>query len=50
MNELLNDDDIVIRPADKGSRIVVMDTQDYVTKSNEMANNTTYKQVATDNK
>ena len=50
MKELLNDDDIVIRPADKGSGIVVMDTHDYVTKLNdEMANNTTYKQVATDN-
>jgi len=42
--------DCVIRPADKGSGIAVMDTQDYVTTLNdEMANNTTYKQIATDN-
>jgi len=50
MQELLNDDDIVIRPADKGSGINVMDTKDYVTKLNDkMANNTTYKHVAADN-
>ena len=42
--------DCVIRPADKGSGIAVMDTQDVVTKlNNEMENNTTYKQIATDN-
>ena len=30
MKSLLQDDDIIIRPADKGSGIVVMDTQKYI--------------------
>ena len=50
MRDLLNDDDIVIRPADKGSGIVIMDTIDYVEKLNEeMKNNTTYQKVENNN-
>ena len=29
MNELLEDETIIIRPSDKGSGIVVMDTNEY---------------------
>ena len=30
MKSLLHDDSIIIRPADKGSGIVIMDTQKYI--------------------
>ena len=29
MKELMNDDSIVIRPSDKGSQIVIFETQEY---------------------
>jgi len=41
---------VIIRPANKGSGIVVIDTHKYVTTINpEMSNNTTYQRVASDN-
>jgi len=49
MKELLNDDEIVIRPADKGSGIVVMDRDEYVRKLQcEMSDSATYEEVPGD--
>ncbi|XP_052212148.1 uncharacterized protein LOC127831197 [Dreissena polymorpha] len=49
IKELLNDDDIVIRPADKGSGIVIMDREDYVKKLKcEMSDSDTYVDVTDD--
>ena len=46
MTELLNDDDIMIRPADKGSGIVIMNTDDYMKSVECELNNTdTYEEV-----
>lgn len=46
---LIRDDSIVIRPADKGSGIVIMNTQDYLDKlDQEVCDNTTYRPVAED--
>ncbi|XP_058872877.1 uncharacterized protein LOC117966565 isoform X1 [Acipenser ruthenus] len=46
MTELLNDDDIMIRPADKGSGIVIMNTDDYMKSVQCELNNTdTYEEV-----
>lgn len=49
MRELLHDQSIIIRPADKGSGIVVMDTNQYVDQlENEMINSASYDQVKVD--
>ncbi|XP_052262490.1 uncharacterized protein LOC127866129 [Dreissena polymorpha] len=49
IKELLHDDDIVIRPADKGSGIVIMDREDYVKKMKcEMPDSETYVAVTDD--
>ena len=49
MKELLNDDEIVNRPADKGSGIVVMDRDEYVRKlQGEMSDSATYEEVPGD--
>ncbi|XP_052261675.1 uncharacterized protein LOC127865763 [Dreissena polymorpha] len=49
IKELLHDDDIVIRPADKGSGIVIMDREDYVKKMKcEMSDSETYVAVTDD--
>ncbi|MGH0138568.1 UNVERIFIED_CONTAM: hypothetical protein FKN15_072990 [Acipenser sinensis] len=46
LTELLNDDDIMIRPADKGSGIVIMNTDDYMKSVECELNNTdTYEEV-----
>ena len=43
MKTLLNDNGIVIRPADKDSGIVIMNTEDYTNKpEKEMKDNGTY--------
>ena len=44
-----SDDEIVIRPADKGSGIVVMDRDEYVRKlQSEMSDSATYEEVPGD--
>ena len=49
MKTLLNDSSIVIRPADKGSGIVIMNTEDYTNKlEKEMKDNGTYAEVTED--
>ncbi|KAL5012680.1 hypothetical protein ScPMuIL_011231 [Solemya velum] len=49
MRELLDDQDIVIRPADKGSGVVVLDTKVYVNKIEEdMNQNDTYVELGAD--
>ena len=49
MKELLTDQSIVIRPADKGSGIVIMDTDKYVDQvEKEMINSTSYCEVKDD--
>ncbi|XP_052212044.1 uncharacterized protein LOC127831095 [Dreissena polymorpha] len=49
LKELLNDDEIVIRPADKGSGIVVMDSTDYIQKlKGEISDSDTYAEVTDD--
>jgi len=49
MKELLSDDEIVIRPADKGSDIVVMDRDEYVQElQGEMSDCATYEAVPGD--
>ena len=46
MKKLLNDSSIVIRPADKGLGIVIMNTEDYTNKlEKEMKDNGTYAQL-----
>ena len=46
---LVKDESIVIRPADKGSGIVVMDTDDYLSKLNkEMEDESTYRPLSSD--
>lgn len=43
MRELLHNQNIIIRPAEKGSGIVVMETNKYVDQvKNEMINSTSY--------
>ena len=43
LKDLLSDDSIVIRPADKGSGIVVIDKEEYVKKlETEVSNDRTY--------
>ena len=50
MKTLLNDSSIVIRPADKGSGIVIMNTEGYThTLEKEMKDNGTYVEVTEDN-
>ncbi|XP_070549747.1 uncharacterized protein [Ptychodera flava] len=45
----MEEDDIVIRPADKGSGIVIMDTDEYQKQvETELDNNTTYQRVNKD--
>ncbi|XP_062579651.1 uncharacterized protein LOC134241631 [Saccostrea cucullata] len=49
MRELLEDPNIIIRPADKGSGVVVMDTDKYVDQvENEMLNSSSYSEVKED--
>ena len=49
MKTHLNDSGIVIRPADKGSGIVIMNTEDYTNKlEKEMKDNGTYAEVTED--
>ena len=38
MYQLVADDDIVIRPADKGSGIVILDRSDYIARLQEEVN------------
>ncbi|KAH3870485.1 hypothetical protein DPMN_033673 [Dreissena polymorpha] len=46
IKELLHDDDIAIRPVDKGSGIVIMDREDYVKKLKcEMSDSETYVEM-----
>ena len=46
---LIQDDSIVIRPADKGSSIVIMNTEDYLAKlDEEVGDTTTYQPVSSD--
>ena len=47
--ELISDNDIVIRPADKGSGIIIMNTKDYLSKlDQEVGDGTTYRPVEDD--
>ena len=39
MRELYNNNDIVIKPADKGGSIVIMNTSDYILEANRQLNN-----------
>lgn len=49
LRDLMNDSSIVIRPADKGSGIVVMDTVDYKSQlEKELEDNNTYEERAGD--
>ena len=49
LKELLSDDTIVIRQADKGSGVVVLDREDYIGKLNaELKDSKTYKQTDED--
>ncbi|KAH3690080.1 hypothetical protein DPMN_193042 [Dreissena polymorpha] len=49
LEELFNDDEIVIRPADKGSGIVVMDSTDYIKKlKGAISDSGTYVEVTDD--
>ena len=49
MKSLLQDNDIIIRPADKGSGIVVMDTQKYIDGlEEEMLKSNSYEQTVAD--
>ena len=47
---LVNDDTIIICPAEKGTAVVVMHTNDYIQGLEEdLKNDNTYKQVSKDN-
>ena len=49
LKSLLNDQSIIIRPADKGSGIVVLDTQDYIQQVEEqLQDDTTYRRIHKD--
>ena len=49
MKSLMNDDSIIIRPADKGSGIVIMDTEEYVRRvEQDLEKNDTYIQIDKD--
>ena len=49
VKELLSDDTVVIRQADKGSGVVVLDREDYIEKLNaELKDSKTYKQTVED--
>ena len=49
LKTLMNDQSIIIRPADKGSGIVIMDTDDYIKKVNEdLSQNNTYQKQKKD--
>ena len=49
MKTCLKDSSIVIRPADKGSGIVILNTEDYTNKlEKEMKDNGTYAEVTED--
>ena len=39
MRELYNNNDIVIKPADKGGSIVIMNTPDYISVADRQLNN-----------
>ena len=48
MKTLLNYNSIVIRPADKSSGIVIMNTEDYTNKLEKEMDNSTYAEVIED--
>ena len=49
MKDLLNDPTIIIRPADKGSGIVILGANSYAENlEQEIHDNSTYKEVPTD--
>jgi hypothetical protein len=49
MTDLLNDPTILIRPADKGSGIVILDANSHAENlEQELHDNSTYKEVPTD--
>ena len=49
LKSLMNNDNIVIRPADKGSGVVVMDKDDYITKvETDLNNNKSYDKLKQD--
>ena len=49
MKELMNDCNIIIKPADKGSRVVIWDKQDYLTEcENQLNEVNVYEKVERD--
>ena len=48
LRELKRDRDRIVRTADKGVAMVVMDKQDYINKSNQLLNQNTYKVISKD--
>ena len=49
IKELIMDNSIVIRPADKGSGIAIIDTDEYISKiEKELQDTTTYRQMDRD--
>ena len=49
LQDLMKDDEIVIRPADKGSGVVIIDKKDYMEKlENELSDTSTYQLVEKD--
>ena len=50
INELKKDQERIILTADKGVALVVMNKTDYINKSEELLNTSTYKRIPEDNK
>ena len=46
LKTLMNDNSIVIRPADKGSGIVIMDSDSYKSDIEKILENETYEQIS----